>query len=349
MFVALSEVRLTLLPLRFHLPWFVGELGVAIWMTLAFGGLSSFLFISAIVSFSYRMPKQLIYIAYGAAWLALNVLNWKHEDYQLLIVLNLFSLVVILYNRRLAIAEQDRQAFMTTNDHLRRQTYDLQQAKQEIIHYTQKIEQLVQTEERNRIAQELHDELGHRLVRLKLMMDAAAQLSPQSPDQAALLYQQVRDQFSGTMDVMRTTVQRMKPPVMLMRAYSLEQLIADYQSSGIHIDYGIEGVPYPLYPSIEITIYRNTQEAITNAIRHGQATTVRIRLCYTRDAIHLHVANNGTLPLAAPAPGLGWGGMKDRVKTLGGTITINLEPEFSIRTVLPTKLNHPSYAMMDYL
>lgn len=223
----------------------------------------------------------------------------------------------------------------TFNDELRRKHYELEEARNRIADYAAKVEHLAQTEERNRIARDIHDELGHRLVRLKMMMDAACAVIPARPEKGFELVVEVRDQLADSMNILRNTVRNMKPDE-ANRPYSLAALIEELgNTNGIELSFDTEGMPYPLYPSEEIVLYRNAQEAVTNAIRHGSADRFRIGIRYEQRTVTMTVSNNGAVPATISHKGLGLSGMEERIKLLGGSLEIGLAPEFTVTTVIP--------------
>lgn len=238
-----------------------------------------------------------------------------------------------LYTIRTAAAGMNRTELL--NDELRRKHYELEEARKTIFDYARKVESAAQAEERNRISRDIHDELGHKLIRLKLMMDAACAVMSADPDKDQELVRQVRGQLADSMDILRSTVRRLKPDESEMQ-YSLSALIDDLgKSNSIDIGYSSEGLPYPLYPSEEIVLYRNAQEAVTNGIRHGGANRFTIRLRYGERTVAMTISNNGTAPDAITRKGLGVSGMEERVKLLGGSLAFVTEPEFSVTTVIP--------------
>ncbi len=139
------------------------------------------------------------------------------------------------------------------------------------------------------------------------------------------------------MDNMRRTVRKLTPATQEgTRRYSLTRLITDAgQSMGIEVQMEIQGLAQPLYPSMEIVLYRNAQEAITNAVRHGGATKVRITLLFSRKSVRMSVANNGDLPSGEAASGLGMLGMKERAGMLGGKIEVECKAQYEVITELP--------------
>ena len=109
----------------------------------------------------------------------------------------------------------------------------------------------------------------------------------------------------------------------------------------IEVDFAVTGNPFPLYPSLEFVLYRNAQEAITNAVRHGGATAVEVGLDFAEDRIAMNISNNGKPP-GQLAPGLGIKGMQDRLAVVGGQLRIAMEPRFVLSTIVPYSRTRPA-------
>nr|WP_240343829.1 sensor histidine kinase [Paenibacillus sp. SYP-B3998] len=238
---------------------------------------------------------------------------------------------------KLFFIEQNKDEVELLYDHLRRQHYELDDARLRLIDYARKVEHIAQADERNRISHDIHDDLGHKLIRLKMMMEAAIRILPTQPQQGMEMLNTIRDQMTESMELLRATVRRLKPNEVDLQTYSLNKLIEDLISnSGITIELEILGMPYALYPSLEFILYRNAQEAVTNAIRHGGATQVFIALTYESKQIIMNISNNGKLPDSTHIKGIGLTGMEERTGLIGGQLNISMQERFAVTTVLPT-------------
>ena len=95
---------------------------------------------------------------------------------------------------------------------------------------------------------------------------------------------------------MRTAVKQMNPARRITDDYSLDRLLEETgRQTGIETELILQGIPYPLYPSQQVVLYKNAREAITNAIRHGEAKRVQIILDYGEQDIRMEVSNDGTV------------------------------------------------------
>lgn len=234
------------------------------------------------------------------------------------------------------MSERQRRLAVHSLDRLAGRREQLEAARRRMADESRHVERHAQAEERARIARELHDDLGHRLIRLKMMMEASLPLLERRPSDAREMLEQVRMQLETAMDNMRVTVRKLKPVDDSVRRYALDRLIEDAaRDLRIAVTFEMTGRPVPLYPSLEYALYRNAQEAITNAVRHGGASTVDVELHYGSREIRMTVVNNGSLPPDAVRHGLGLRGMEERAAQLGGTVRISTNGQFSVTTAVP--------------
>ncbi|WP_409341159.1 sensor histidine kinase [Paenibacillus sp. MBLB4367] len=311
------------------------EAVMCFWLSHAYGGVLFLLFGSLLFPVSQWNNRTGRTAAMIVLWLGMNASITGGEPLAYLFANTLYGAFafLLLHLRHMTAHRGELQHLY---DELRRKHYELEEARKRIIEYAQKVENSAQIEERNRISRDLHDDLGHKLIRLKMMMEAGIQIFPTQPDKAMQMIHLVRDQLTDSMETLRATVRNMKPAEADSRNYSLDKLIDDLgQDSGIRVRYSYEGMPFPLYPSCEVTLYRNAQEAITNAIRHGGATEVDIHVRFDPKQIAMTVANNGSVPKSIGDIGLGISGMEERARLLGGELKLQLGDRFTATTVIP--------------
>ncbi|OUM94679.1 MAG: hypothetical protein A9Z00_10945 [Thermobacillus sp. ZCTH02-B1] len=317
---------------------FVAETGLLAAFAWHYGGLMPL----AVSASLYTRPERRgpFLPRAAAAGAAMNLAAWPHFAPPLLAAANLaFASIVLLIGhiRRTAV---DRGEIEALYRELQARNRELEEARRTALDYASKVQELAQLEERNRIAHDLHDELGHRLVRLKMMLEAAVRVDEGGArDEAMKLVREVRDQLAGAMDALRSTVRRLKPAEAARGEYSLETLIAELAGTGgAHVRFRTVGEAWPLYPSDVIVLYRNAQEAVTNALRHGGATEVDVELEYAPEELRMTVRNNGAPPESGGLrKGLGLLGMEERARLAGGRFEIVHGERFAVRTILPRR------------
>ncbi|NBI30705.1 sensor histidine kinase [Chengkuizengella marina] len=319
------------------LPWFILiETGYIFWLNYQFQGILFILFFITISSI-FRLKSKLQWFFIIGQWILLNFLLIQQPP-SLLLVMNLLYVMTSLLYWNIHSLTYKQKDMTYLYDQLRGKHYELEAARKRIKEYASEVEKMAQIEERNRISKEIHDELGHQLIRAKMMMEAALPLVQDHPKKSMILLEQIKDQLSNNMETLRKTVRNMKPDDHKIHQYSLNYLIDQFaKSCNIKIQYDVKGLAYPLYPSAELTLYRNVQEAMTNAVKHAHATEINIRLEFHTHFIEFLISNNGEMPMKKLRKGLGLRGMEERIELLGGEMSIESSNLFIVNMRLPRK------------
>ncbi|ULO07993.1 sensor histidine kinase [Paenibacillus sp. 19GGS1-52] len=311
------------------------------WLCYQYGSLMIFPALSALLCYS-RLKSPSVSVLFTTIHLIALNLAFKHSIPLLWVNMNIAFLLTYSLNELLRRAGRGRAETLLVYDELRKKHFELEEARSRLLQFTSQVETAAQSEERVRISRQLHDDIGHRLIRIKMMMEAAIQTLPAAPATGMQLMVQIRDQVSASMDDMRAAVKRINYAPQLEGAYALDRLLEEIgRDTGIETSYLVEGIPYPLYPSIQIVLFKNAQEAITNALRHGRATAVWIQLTYSEAEIIMELSNNGVLPTGEAlhrlqcSGGSGLKGMTERTRLIGGTLELRQVPQFVVVTRLP--------------
>jgi signal transduction histidine kinase len=198
----------------------------------------------------------------------------------------------------------------------------------------------IQEEERRRLSRELHDELGQSLTAVSSYLWAIEQELPRELTRLREETSMARRLVVETLSAMRELSQLLRPPGLDLYGLvpSLDsQLRAFGDRHRILTSFYADGLPERLSPEIETTVYRITQEALTNVARHAQARRVRVHLEAEAGALQLEVEDDGIgLPApSAPNGGTGLTGIGERVHALGGTLTIRSGPGTCLSVRLP--------------
>ncbi len=189
------------------------------------------------------------------------------------------------------------------------------------------------SEERLRIARDLHDVISHSIAMIGVQAGVAAHVMDQQPEQArealvaikAASRDAMRD-LRGMLGVLRQVDERdgRDPAPSLDH---LPELVDRVRGAGIAVALDVEGVARPLTPATELAAYRVVQEALTNVIRHAPGASAQVHVRYATDVLQVEVVDDGGSAAAAPrapVPGTGHGlaGLRERARTLGGTFEV---------------------------
>lgn len=317
------------------------ELIVTAWLCYQYSTLMIFPALSAVLSYS-RLQHKHTAIAFFCIHLLLLNAAFRSAAPAVQAFMNLTFLLAAALNVLLIRTGRGRADTLFLYDELRKKHFELEEARSRLLQFTSQVEVAAQAEERVRIARQLHDDIGHRLIRVKMMTEAAIHTLPAAPKTGLQMMNQIRDQLSASMDDMRAALQRINYTPQLEGAYALDRLLEEVgRDTGVTTSYTVHGIPYPLYPSIQVALYKNAREAITNALRHGKADFVWITLSYRDHEVMMEAGNNGRQPEEAAlhklqsGGGMGLTGMLERTVLIGGALELRPLPQFTVITRLP--------------
>lgn len=317
------------------------EIPLSLWLCHQYGFMMVFLSISTLCVYLplFERPARL-WVAFGH----LLLLNMAIIDYDalLLTTANLLFLFMGVTFNHIHEMNQKEADHIQLYDELKRLHFQQDEAGRQLLQFAHQVESAAQAEERNRISRQLHDDIGHRLIRVKMMMEAALLTVPYDSARGMDMLRQIRDQLGESMEQMRTAVKQMNPARRITDDYSLDRLLEETgRQTGIETELILQGIPYPLYPSQQVVLYKNAREAITNAIRHGEAKRVQIILHYGEQDVRMEISNDGAVqePAGGEASsnrqGIGMSGMLERTQVVGGTLEVRRIVPFTVITRLP--------------
>ncbi len=200
----------------------------------------------------------------------------------------------------------------------------------------------VLTAERERMARELHDIVGHALNVMVMHAGAARRLVRRDPDAVAEALQTVLSAGRNALDELDYLVGLLRdtdaapraPAVGIDGVAALCQRVAGADLDvALHVDGEARDVP----ATVGLAVYRIVQEALTNVVKHAHASRVDVRLQVAGQHIDVEVADNGGGAAHGARLGRGLSGLAERVEALGGTFTTAQRPEggHSVHCVLP--------------
>jgi len=220
---------------------------------------------------------------------------------------------------------------------------ELQVAHRQLQEYAEQAEDLAIQEERNRLAREMHDTLGHRLTVSSVQLQAAERLITPNPERAREIVVTVREQISEGLGELRRTVATLRAPVEadLALAPALRRLTTNFQEATgivVHLDLPAELSELPL--SHRHALYRGAQEGLTNVQKHADASDVWLALARRDGVIALTVRDNGVGLNGSKGDALGFGlhGLRERAMQLHGVLNVGPGPEGGAEVVMTLPL-----------
>ncbi|HQN65133.1 MAG TPA: histidine kinase [Methylophilus sp.] len=204
---------------------------------------------------------------------------------------------------------------------------------------TQKIIRL-QEDERKKIAQDLHDEIGQHLTAINI--DASAILKAKDIKHAHQSATAISDVVMQMISIVREMLHRLRPATLdeLGLKTALHELLEGWRirNREISISYSIVKQLSHLNETVAITVYRIVQESLTNISKHAQASFVIVKVEIVNDHLHVFIKDDGHgFKSADKLHSFGLKGMRERVEGLGGVLDINSEPfsGVSVKVLLP--------------
>lgn len=178
--------------------------------------------------------------------------------------------------------------------------------------------------ERLRIAQELHDVVGHHVSVMGVQAGAARRSVGTDPDQAVGILESIEDSGRRAVAEMGRLVgllrenndHRMAPQPTLG---DVDELVSEMRAAGLEVRTHRVGRPRPLEPAADLSAFRIVQESLTNALRHGSRAEAIVELGYLVDHLTVRVRNPAS-DSSVNGAGRGLIGMQERVTLVGGTI-----------------------------
>ena len=184
-----------------------------------------------------------------------------------------------------------------------------------------------QEAERRRIALELHDQIGQNLTAVVLELKRLhGRVEPGGAETLADAQELARE----ILDDLRRISYELRPAALddLGLASALASLCASVaRRTGIAVSHEIEPELPPLSPEIELAVYRVTQEALTDAVRHSGCSHVRVNVATRPNAVLLHVGDDGRGLGDRPITGGGIRGMRERALVIGGRLVLGVGAE----------------------
>ncbi|MBD2015468.1 sensor histidine kinase [Microcoleus sp. FACHB-53] len=226
------------------------------------------------------------------------------------------TFVFVLLSMNSMVAErQSREKLAIANEKLRQ--------------YALRIENQAILQERNRIARDIHDSLGHSLTALNIQLETAVKLWQSNPDKAKTFLARAKELGSQSLQEVRQSVSTMRSDPVQGRpledaiAYLAEEL---QRSTGISASCSLL-VARPLPAELHTAVYRIVQESLTNICKYAGASEVKIQLKATTDELDLIIQDNGRgFNVETNTTGFGLQGMRERTLALGGQLLIDSQP-----------------------
>lgn len=263
----------------------------------------------------------------------------------------LFVLTMIIRQK----AENSR--ILRLNMALSGKNAELHEANVKLQEYSETIKRMTEIEERNRLAREIHDTLGHALTGIVVSADAGKILFDAAPEEAKARFDVIGQTARQGLEDVRRSIRALRPDALESHDLesALEKMIENFrETTGADIRYAQEAGKLLLAQDEEVTVYRIVQEGMTNAIRHGKATQINLIIDRKDRNLRVRIFDNG-VGMQGKKTGFGLNYMEERVELLKGTLRYGnredgsrgffLEAEIPVRGVNPEAEDNLEHAL----
>ncbi len=260
--------------------------------------------------------------------------GWQAVPYALLAFS--FALLFTLVFTLLAVSSE------RARGEVQRLAGELGEANRKLREYAVQIEELAATRERNRLAREIHDSLGHYLTVVNVQLEAARVLAERDPggargalDKAQTLTQEGLQEIRRSVAALRASPLDNKPLVEALR-----EVLEEGRAAGLATEMQVLGQVRTLPPQVELTLYRAGQEGLTNIRKHAQATRASLVLDFRAPTtVHLNLTDDGRGAANGGGASAGFGllGLRERAQLLEGEVRVRTAPGagFALEVVVP--------------
>ena len=296
------------------------------------------LYILAVSGFYLLMNGNLLQEWMGAIPIE-KIWRYYRADYMtgflgivnMLCLINMF--IFIFYMVILALTQ------MSEKENIILLNHELKTANEKLEEYASESARMAETRERNRLAREIHDTLGHSLTGIITGIEACIMLMDIAPEAT-------KEQLRAIAEVARTGIIDVRHSVKALHPDALETMNIEealyklidssMRSTGVRITSDFYKDLGHLDQDVEDVIYRVVQESITNAIRHGKASEIHVSITRMGEELHIVINDNGR-GCGDVNPGFGLHHMNERLEMLGGRLKYNGDNGFTVHAVIPIR------------
>lgn len=250
------------------------------------------------------------------------------------------SMIFILYMITLIrIQSDENKRIKILNKKLNEANEELSLMNIKLKDYAKTNEKMAETRERNRLAREIHDTIGHNLTGIIAGIDACTTMMDYDPNE-------VKSQLTIISDVARQGINEVRRSVRALRPDALENLsledaikrmISDISKTAkVNVEFNKFIDDFKFNTDEEDAIYRVIQEGITNSIRHGKATNIRVNVKKDNEILKIEIEDNG-IGCKEVKKGFGLQHIKEQINLLNGDIYYNGEKGFILIVSIPIR------------
>jgi PAS domain S-box-containing protein len=202
-------------------------------------------------------------------------------------------------------------------------------------------------EERTRMARDIHDTLAQGFTGVIIQLDTSVEaLRDEEPEDAAKHIRRARELARESLTEARRSVHALRPQALEKATFAdaLRAIITNTTAgTSLHSDFQLKGEPHELQPAVEENLLHIGQEALSNVLKHANATRFQARLSFDSDAVRLELCDNGKGFVAdwANGGGIGLIGMRERAEQIGARLAVTSKPGNGTKIIAVSAYQEP--------
>ncbi len=245
----------------------------------------------------------------------------------------LAGLVFIVVFTQVAVGEEK------ARKEVERLLAELQETNQRLREYSLNAEELAVVKERNRLAREIHDGLGHYLTTVNMQIQAAMATLAKKPDRARELLGKASTLSQEALADVRNSVATLRAPMdeNLPLGAIISDVVKSCECSGIETNFHVLGSERPVSPAVRFALFRTIQESVSNVQKHAHAANLWVTLDFRQPRQTLLTIKDDGVGSENADGGFGLLGMRERARLVNGDLLVNTSPGegFVIQLTVP--------------
>lgn len=288
---------------------------------------NNFILLTGIVLIDFSYLRK--YIAAGAIFIIVVSLCIFSGNYNY--IFHLASAGIFGYI--IGIKDIKEKKHISLLDEERDLRYRLERTQKELIKSEREVEQIAEIRERNRIAHEIHDNIGHSIAGVKFQLEAAIRILSRDTEKAQGILALCNKKLSEALELTRNTVYNIRVDKKIGIAL-IEQIIKEFKFCPVNFQYcgDFNNISASNMKILEATV----KEVLTNASKYSKATNIEIKIDKKGRNIRFYYIDDG-VGCSNIYENIGLSGIRERVRNIGGTTAIDGNAGFLIVCNIPTK------------
>lgn len=324
-FVINNQLRLFYLSEKYSYFSMILEIGMASYISIFFYGNITLYLLPVVIDCFIVLEFKNSIILLILCFISNISISFKEGFSAILNNTAFFSLIVLimLYLYRESKRKVSAQLLY---DKLRGTEKELRIANKNLENYASSIEELAILKERNRISREIHDNVGHALSTTMIQLSAIERIANKEKSSIEDIACNLREFIKDSLDNVRKAIKELKPDEYneVEAIFKIEELLKNFEKmTNVKIIYRISKNRWSLNYKLSNAIYRIIQEALSNSLKHGKATEIRVIMNFSDEGLVLLIEDNGLGCDKIIYNGVGLKGIEERSREIEGELKIS--------------------------